>query len=404
MSHQKNIKHPVIAVEQKTLPWTRVILVAGILLIACNLRTSITSVGPIVDDIRRSLHISNGLVGLITTLPLISFGLLSSVAPRIGRRIGNEQALFLGLITLLIGIVIRSIGSVWALFVGTALLGFGIAIGNVLLPSVIKHRFPDKVGLMTSSYSTVMGVFAATASGISVPLSRGLGLGWQKGLLVWGLLCAIACLCWLPQLRKHDKNNRASTVHSTVWSSGLAWQVTFFMGCQSFLFYCTIAWLPSLLLAHGISQVTSGWLVSIMQFVALPTTFATPILADKLRHQRGIIIIIGLMYAIGIVGLFFKGSFLLTILWVVLIGLAQGGCISLSLALFGLRTDNAHHAAELSGMAQSVGYLLAAVGPVLIGILFDLTHSWAMPLWTWFIVLILMILAGMGAGRNRVIH
>jgi MFS transporter, CP family, cyanate transporter len=383
-------------------------LLLGIILAACNLRAPLTSLGPLIHSIRVDLGISNGLAGLLTTLPLISFALLSPIAPKIGVRFGNERTLLFGLLVLVIGVLVRSIGFTFTLFTGTALIGLGIAMGNVLLPSLVKHKFPNKVGLITSIYSTSMGICAALASGISIPIAQGLHAGWKLSLACWAGLAVLATCIWVIELRNGGTEKSAAAkqnyiADSPLWRSTLAWQITLFMGLQSFLFYCTIAWLPDILASHGVDGSTAGWMLSLMQFVSLPTTFFTPILADRLSGQRGIVVCLGMIYLLGLAGLLAGENMIMVTISVALVGLAQGGCISLALALFGLRAANAKQAGELSGMAQSVGYLLAAVGPVFTGFLFDKVHAWTLPLLMLSIVAILMTAAGIGAGRNEYI-
>ncbi|MBS4223533.1 CynX/NimT family MFS transporter [Lederbergia citrea] len=379
------------------------ILIIGIIFIAFNLRPSITSVGPLIGVIRTDLHISNGVAGMITTLPLIAFALLSLAAPKIGRKLGNELTIFISLLVLMFGIIIRSSGALGLLFLGTALIGMGIAICNVLLPAIVKQSFPLKVGIMTSVYSTSMGICAATASGISIPLAKSFGLGWQKSLLVWAIFAGIALVIWFPQLLK-SKSTRP--IHNTGLSSvnmlrsKLAWQVTLFMGLQSILFYCPIAWLPQILIAKGLSVEASGWMLSFMQFSGLPASFLTPMIAGKMNNQRGIVLIIGSLFFASLIGILIGGGSGFLTFCVVLLGIGQGASISLALTMLSLRAADAAQASQLSGMAQSLGYLLAAIGPILIGLLFDITLSWTTPLITLIIVTGALTVAGLGAGRN----
>ncbi|WP_067932106.1 CynX/NimT family MFS transporter [Alicyclobacillus kakegawensis] len=384
----------------------KVLLVAGIILIAFNLRPALTSVGPLVDDIRSSLALSNTLVGLLTTLPLLAFAIFSPWVPRLGQRIGNERTLILGLAALVAGILVRSGGQTLALFIGTALVGLGIAVANVLLPAVVKHRFPNQVGLLTSSYSTAMNVCAALASGISIPLAHGAGWSWRNTLLCWGALGLCAILVWSPQLRAKRPAEPAQALPSRraggVWRAPLAWMVTLFMGLQSFLFYSAVAWLTDILHADGYSVSTAGWLLSVTQFIGLPATFVTPILAARLADQRSLALILGLIYTGGFVALCFSTP-VLAVLAIIGIGIGQGASISLALAYMGLRTRNARQAAILSGMAQSIGYLMAAAGPVLLGFLYDHSHTWRLPLFLLAAVSVLMSAAAIAAGRNRFI-
>ncbi|MDR4433679.1 CynX/NimT family MFS transporter [Bacillus tequilensis] len=379
-------------------------LITGIIFIAFNLRPAITSVGPVISSIRADLHMSNGTAGFLTALPLLSFAVLSLLAPKFGQRLGNERTLWLGLLMLLIGILLRSAGLTWALFAGTALIGIGIAIGNVLLPSLIKHKYPEKSGIMISLYTTSMCIFAALASGISVPLAAQMGGGWKQAFLLWGGLALLALLIWIPQLRHRDTANNAVKLQtSSIWASKTAWHVTIFMGLQSFLFYSSIAWFPEILRSHGMDTSTAGWKVSLMQFASLPFTFLTPVLADRMKHQRGIAAGLTAVYLIGLCGLLAGGSHIQLAIWMIIIGVGQGSSISLALTLIGLRSENAQQAAALSGMSQSFGYLLAAVGPIFVGYLFDQTHSWTMPIILLIAALIGMGAAGVGAGRDQYI-
>ncbi|THE14134.1 MFS transporter [Bacillus timonensis] len=383
---------------------SKALLIIGIIFVAFNLRPAITSVGPIIELIRSDLGISNGVAGFITTLPLISFAILSILAPKLGQMIGNERTIFLGLMVLCIGIITRSLGFTPTLFLGTLLVGVGVAIGNVLIPSIVKLHFPLKVGIITSIYTTAMNTFAAFGSGVSIPLAKGQSLGWKWALAFWTVLAVIAMIIWLPQLRNNHKISASYSGPSSngvMWRSPIAWQVTLFMGLQSFLFYCTVAWLPEILESHGMQLSIAGWMVSLMQLVGLPTTFLAPVVANRLKSQKMMVCVIGIVYLTGIMGLMFAQTNILLIIFIICIGAAQGASISLALTMIGLRTKDSRQAANLSGMAQSIGYLLAAIGPTLVGFLFDYTQSWLMPLVIFIAISILMTIAGVGAGRNR---
>lgn len=383
------------------------LIIAGIILITFTMRSPITSVGPLVGSIGSDLGLSNGMSGMLTTVPLLAFALLSPLAPSIGHRFGTERTLFAGLLTILLGVALRSSGFILTLFVGTAFIGAGIAICNVLIPGLVKQRFPQKAGLLTSVYTTTMSMCAAIASGVSIPLAKGANLGWQGSLAFWAIVVIIAISVWLPQLRGTGKPAPAMKQKNTpkkgLWRSALAWQVTFFMGLQSFLFYCTIAWLPAILQQHGISQTNSGWLLSLVQVISLPASFLAPVLASRFRDQRLMSVVIGMLSLLGCAGLLINGNMALLILCLVFLGLAQGASISLALTFIVIRTENVRQAAELSGMSQSVGYLLAAFGPIFIGFIFDLTHSWTVPLLSLILVSLLVIFAGLGAGRNQMV-
>ncbi|MFF0830101.1 CynX/NimT family MFS transporter [Brevibacillus sp. NPDC003359] len=383
------------------------VVIVGIIFIAINLRAPLTSVGPLVGLIRDDVHISNTLAGMITTLPLLAFALFSPIVPKLGRKFGVEVMILFSIILLTFGVVLRSLSGIATLYIGTAVLGLAIAVSNVLLPSLIKREFPRRIGLMTGVYSISMNLLGAIASGISVPIAVGLGLGWQGALGIWGILSLVSVFFWLPQMkRRHVETDtlHKQTADSSVnlWCSALAWQVTLFMGLQSMIFYVLITWLPEILKQQGISSDQSGWLLSIMQLALLPFTFVVPIIAGRMSSQRSLVTITTILLLIGTLGLLY-GSSNLIVLWIIVLGIGGGFAFSLSMMFFGLRTENAQQAAELSGMAQSVGYLLAAIGPTLFGYLHDVTDSWTIPLLILVCASALLFIFGLGAARNRYI-
>src|SRR5215203_5205155 len=379
------------------------LLVLGIVLLAANLRPSLTGVAPLIGQIRADTGISNGVAGLLTTLPLLAFGLLSPIAPRVARRFGMERALLASLLVLAAGILVRWTGSVAALFLGTAILGAAIALGNVLLPGLIKREFPEHAGPMTSLYSTSLGISAALAAGVSVPLSQLAGVGWRGALVVWALPAILASVAWLPQLGRNDRPAEPSArnfpVVRDLWRSPLAWQVTLFMGLQSLSYYVTLTWLPEILQAEGVGAARAGWLLGLSQAVAIVTMFSAPIVAERRSSQRGLVAVAVSVSGAGALGLLMAGS-AASILWVVLLGLGQGASFSLALTFLALRASDSRYAAALSGMAQSIGYLLAAAGPILFGVLRDATGAWKVPLVLLLAITVCLFIAGLGAGQD----
>ncbi len=377
---------------------TSALLIIGIIFIAFNLRPAITSVGPLVVSIRDYFGINNLEAGFLTTIPLVAFAVISPFVAKISRRIGNELTLQLALLVLISGILIRYIDQLWLMYLGTLIVGAGIAVSNVLLPGIIKADFPKKIGLMTSIYTTAMCAMAGLASGISIPISDGAGLGWQNTLLIWAILAIIGSLLWLPQLRNNQKSSTFDDDKSdgkSIWNSSMAWWVTVFMGLQSFLFYCIIAWLPSLLQSKGMSDQLAGWMLLFVQIIGLPATFFVPIIALRLKRKEIVVVIIGLMNMLGFGGLLLFNHPILLVASIGIFGLSMGGSISLAFAIISLRSKNSRQANELSGMAQSIGYLLAATGPVLLGFVFDRTGSWLMPLLIIQFVNLGMFISGM---------
>ncbi len=379
-------------------------LMAGIIFVAFNLRPAITSVGPLIGAIRDETGISNSAAGLLTTLPLVAFALLSPFVPRIAQKLGSEWSILLGLTILGAGIAARSLGMLPPLYIGTVLIGLGVGLCNVLLPGMVKEKFPQKVGLLTGIYTFSMGICAGLAPGFSIPLAENLGLGWRLSLGVWTILIFIAIIVWLPQIRERKKKTAAPKVSApkgSIWSSPIAWQVTLFMGLQSMVYFSATTWLPEILHSQGREIAATGWMVTVLQFSGLPVNFIIPVLADRLPNQKGIALGIGLFTFAGLMGLLMNVNAIISNISIVLLGIGLGAAISHSLTLIGLRAENAKQAASLSGMAQSVGYLLAAAGPILIGSLYDLFHSWTVPLIFLMIITAIFTISGIGAGRDQ---
>src|SRR6185437_11637384 len=280
-------------------------------------------------------------------------------------------------------------------------------ISNVLLPSLIKRDFPHQVGLMTAIFSTLLSASGAIADGVSLPLAQNAGLGWRGSLAFWALPAFLTALLWIPLLRSRA---RAATDARTanrgavrgIWRSPLAWQVTFFMGLQSLTFYAEIAWFPALFAGHGIHPVDAGWLIALLQLSGVVGSFVAPQIAGRMRGQRVLVAASILLALIAYAGIL-SNSFGLIVLWCLLLGLAQGAYLGLALLFFILRTPDARSAAELSGMAQSIGYLLAATGPLLFGWLHDLTGGWTASMLALTALVFVLLGVGLGAGRNIVI-
>lgn len=397
--------HKASALNSETQATRTTLLIIGITFVAFNLRPAITSVGPLISSIRADTGMSNSVAGFITTLPLLVFAFLSPLAPRVSQKIGKEVTVLLSLIFLIIGLVIRSYGMVFTLFIGTAIIGLGVAFCNVILPSIVKQSFPAKVGLMTGMYTVSMGIMAGLAPGVSVPLAETLNMGWQGSLSVWSILVIVALFVWLPQVKRKDSiHNGHISVNpssSSMLTSSIAWQVTLFMGLQSLIYFCCITWLPEMLYSQGISATTAGWMVSLMQFSGIPANFIIPVLADRLTNQKSLVVGVGVLCISGLIGLLIGGNIILLTFSIMSVGMGTGAAISLALTLIGLRAANAEQAANLSGMSQSIGYFLAALGPIALGFIYDRIHSWTLPFILLIIIGIIMTIAGYGAGRNQ---
>ncbi|SDV46314.1 CynX/NimT family MFS transporter [Chitinasiproducens palmae] len=382
---------------------SRAVLIAGILLIAANLRAPITGLPPVLGPIRADFELGTVAAGALTTLPLLAFALVSPFSALFAREYGLERALFGALGAVALGIVLRSFGASWSLYLGTAIIGTGIAVGNVLLPSLVKRDFPHQVATLTGAYALAMGVAAAVGSTLVSPLTH--AWGWRPALGAFVLLPVVALAVWATQLgvRTRPATTAAPPPHGgKVWHSPLAWQVTLFLGLNSTIYYVAIGWLPTMLIDAGLSPSEAGSLHGVLQLAtAVPGLLLGPILR-RLRDQRMAATSVSLLSAAALCGLWLAPQ--VAFVWCVLFGVGTGAGIILGLSFIGLRTRNAHQAAALSGMSQCIGYLLAAVGPMAMGGLHDALHGWTVPLLLCIVLAVLAASIGNLAGRNLHIH
>jgi len=341
---------------------------------------------------------------MLTTLPLLAFGLVSPLAAGVGRRLGIERSLLVALVLICLGIGLRSLPSTALLFCGTAIIGCGIALGNVLLPGLIKRDFSQHVARMTGAYSITMGGAAALGSAMVVPLALA-GFGWHGALLMLMVFPLLALLVWLPQTRKTATAplTGSGAMHNRgIWRSALAWQVTLFLGINSLVYYVIIGWLPAILQSLGYSEAQAGSLHGLLQLATAAPGLAIPLILHRLKDQRAIAVIVALMCAISACGLWFwPGQ---AVVWTLIFGFGSGATMILGLTFIGLRANSAHQAAALSGMAQTIGYLLAACGPPLMGKIHDANGDWQIPLIAVALISVVMALFGALAGRDREIN
>jgi CP family cyanate transporter-like MFS transporter len=379
-------------------------LATAIILIAANLRAPLTSVSPLLEAISRHLGMSHPLAGAVTTLPLAAFAVFSLVSPRLSSRWGLERVLLVALAVLATGLLLRPWRGTALLLAGTLLAGTGIAVCNVLLPVLISRRFPKRLGILTGMYTVSMNLTGAVASAMSIPLSRSWGWGWQWTLFLWGGLAGITALYWLFYILAHSSRFQPGAAASVqgetaLWRYKLSWQIALYLGLQSFSFYAVMAWLPHIAAGKGIDAGTAGWMVSLMQLAGLPFNFVVPLIAVRVRDQRLLAMMNVVMFAAGIACLFADSAVPLAV-GGALLGSAAGSSFSLSMIFFNLRTSHPDQASRMSGMAQSVGYLLACTGPVLFGWLHDWSGGWHAPLYGLAGLVVLFAWAGLGAGRN----
>ncbi|HBU94705.1 MAG TPA: MFS transporter [Leclercia adecarboxylata] len=379
----------------------RALLIAGILLIATSLRVTFTGAAPLLDAIRTDYALTTAQTGLLTTLPLLAFALISPLAAGLARRIGMERSLMIALLLIIAGIALRSLPSAALLFGGTAVIGCGIALGNVLLPGLIKRDFPGQVAKLTGAYSLTMGAAAALGSALVVPVALS-GAGWHGALLMLMVFPLLALLLWLPQWRQRPAGSLSGSralQSRGIWRSTLAWQVTLFLGVNSLIYYVIIGWLPAILQSHGYSETEAGSLHGLLQLATAAPGIVVPLILLRLKDQRGVAGLSAMMCAVSSAGLWFMPD--LAVMWTLIFGFGSGATMILGLTFIGLRASSAHQAAALSGMAQSVGYLLAACGPPLMGKIHDANGDWRIPLLACGLVSVVMAICGILAGRDR---
>ncbi|MET1087882.1 MAG: MFS transporter [Arthrobacter sp.] len=377
----------------------------GVLLIAVNLRVSFVSVGPVLANISSDLELSSAAAGFLTGLPLIAFAVFSPVAPGFASRLGLDRALWMSLLVLASGIVLRSLPVVGFIWAGTALIGLAISFLNVLVPSLVKRDFPTRVSQVTGSYTATQAGFAAIGAAVVVPVAQTSPTGWRLALGVWVGLALIAMTVLLPLLRRRRsgiaQNTTPKVPYRSPWASALGWQVTIFMGLQSVAFYVLMAWLPTIEQSRGVPATTAGIHLSVFLLVSVFASLAAGGILHRGKDQRLVSFMSGALTLVTFLGLALAPELIL--LWILLGAIGCGSLIVIALSLFSLRTLNHPQAASLSGMAQSVGYGLAAVGPVMFGGLRDISGNWTLPLLVTAAVMAVLAVTGLFAGRNRVI-
>jgi len=379
-------------------PLAFAVAIAAILLAAGNLRGGIVVVGPLVEDIRAGLEFSASQFSMLTTLPLICFGVVSSLVPALARRLEPPQLVIIGLLLISVGALLRITSAFPLILLGTLLLGSAIALLNVMIPGLVKGYFPRHPGIMTGLYTVTLGMGAGLGVYLAVPM-RDLFDNWRAPMALWAILPPLCILPWLYLLRVHTRSYRPpQTAQVNLWRNGRAWAVTGFMGLQSTYFYSLVTWLPNLLIDSGLGDEQAGLATALVNLAGIPASLVTPLLATRLKDQRVLVSIIATLAIAGLGGLLLAPA-QAPLLWSSLIGVSGGASLSLALTLFALRTDSSTQAVALSAMAQSVGYLIAAAGPLLIGTLNDLSGSWFYAVALLIALQCVQCLLGLEAGR-----
>jgi CP family cyanate transporter-like MFS transporter len=383
-----------------------VLLVAAIVAVALNQRPAVVAVAPVLGDLRAGTGLSSAMAGLLTTLPVLCFGAFAPIAPRLARRMGLETAVALSLLLLAAGVALRLLTPVALLFAGSLLVGGAIAFANVLLPAYVKREFP-RPGAVMGLYSASLNIGAAAGAAVTLPLAHALGVDWRTALGLWLVLALAALALWLPVAgtgRAHRTSEPVPEGHGSwvLLRQPVARQVTGYLGLQSVQFYAVSAWLPTILADAGVPVARGGLLLGFANVVGAAGALLAPAQAGRMRSQRPLLMAVTASYLVGLGGLLLSPA-TGTLVWVGAFGLAQGSGFALALTLIVLRSPSPLVAARLGGVAQCLGYLLAALGPLMLGALHDLTGGWTWPVAGLLAVLVPMTWAGWGAGRDVVL-
>ncbi|GAQ59509.1 CynX/NimT family MFS transporter [Streptomyces acidiscabies] len=405
--------------------WTKRLLVLAIVLTAVNLRPAVTSLGALLEEVRDGMGMSGGVAGLLTSVPPLCFAVFGITAPRLANRFGATRIVGAGLIALTAGLLLRPYaGGVPGFLAATALALMGIAVGNVLMPVIVKQHFPDRVGPMTGVYSMALALGTATAAAITVPLTGAMGEGWRVGLVVWAGLAGVAVVPWMLVRRAGaDAGNGeparalAARARGAAQSAGgpasgaaplritrsrTAWALAVFFGLQATGAYVTMGWLPQIFRDAGVSAGTAGLLLAVTMVLGVPLAFVIPRLATRLPHQGPIVVALGVCGLAGYTGLYVApaaGAWL----WALLLGVSNCA-FPLALTMVGMRARTGAGVARLSAFAQSVGYLISIPGPLLIGVLYQSTGDWHVPLTLMALLLVPQTAVGVLAGRKRTVE
>ncbi|MBC2884701.1 CynX/NimT family MFS transporter [Ochrobactrum sp. CM-21-5] len=355
----------------------RILLGVSLVLIAANLRPVFSSVSVLLPEIIDATGMSSVAAGILTTLPVLCLGVFAPFAPRLAQRYGAERVLLFVLVVLTLGTAIRGIGTFSSLYIGATLAGAAIAMGNVLLPGVVKRDFPKTAAIMTGLYTMALCAGAASAAGFTIPIKNMLGGSWNLALAFWAVPALLMLALWLPQALR-TKHNVAHSGFRLVglWKDKLAWQVTLFMGLQSSTAYIVFGWLAPILRERGLSATTAGGLVSFSIMAQVAACLAIPSIATRMKSQSLINVLLCACATLALIGFLYLPEWTFWLLAAVQ-GIGQGGLIAAAMMVIVLRSPDSHTAAHLSGMAQCVGYILAAVGPLVVGVIHSATGSFA---------------------------
>ncbi|MFC9178962.1 MULTISPECIES: MFS transporter [unclassified Streptomyces] len=399
-------------------PWLLRLIAVGLVLAALNLRPAITSLGALLEEVRDGLHMSGSVAGVLTSVPPLCFAVFGVMAPRLARRFGAGAVVCAGMAAIAAGLVIRPyIGSTAGFLAASALALMGIAVSNILMPVIVKRWFPDRVGTMTGLYSMALALGTALAAAVTVPLTSAMGGSWQSGLAVWAVLAALAVLPWIVLVRDRtpapgtpapDRSapgqaaRPADAPELRITRSRTAWGLACFFGLQATAAYITMGWMPQIFRDAGVSAGTAGVLLAVTMAMGVPLAFVIPRVAGRLKQQGPIVVVLGLCGLIGYGGLYLApaaGAWV----WAVLLGVANCA-FPLALTMIGMRSRTGAGVVRLSAFAQSTGYLLSIPGPLLVGVLYQHSGGWGLPIALMAGLMIPQMVAGVLAGRDRTVE
>ncbi|WP_030815628.1 CynX/NimT family MFS transporter [Streptomyces sp. NRRL F-2799] len=412
----RTVRKPAVPDVQPPLPapasappaWAVRLVVVGIVLAALNLRPAITSLGALLEEVRDGLGMSGGVAGLLTSVPPLCFALFGATAPRLARRFGPGAVVCAGMTAITAGLLIRPyIGGTAGFLAASALALMGIAVSNVLMPVIVKRWFPDRVGSMTGLYSMALALGTAVAAAVTVPLTGALGGHWQSGLAVWAVLAGIAVLPWLPLVRERAPApapvpGAEAAPRLRIARSRTAWALAVFFGLQATAAYITMGWMPQIFRDAGVPAGTAGVLLAVTMVMGVPLAFVIPRMASRLPHQGPIVLVLGACGLAGYAGLYLApaaGAWA----WAVLLGIANCA-FPLALTMVGMRARTGPGVAQLSAFAQSTGYLLSIPGPLLVGVLYQHSGGWGVPIALMAALMLPQMAVGFLAGRDRIVE
>ncbi|MEU4039239.1 CynX/NimT family MFS transporter [Streptomyces collinus] len=401
----------------RTRAWATRLVVVGIVLAALNLRPAITSFGALLEEVRDGLGMSGSVAGLLTSVPPLCFAVFGVTAPRLARRFGPAAVVCAGMVAIAAGLLIRPYaGGTAGFLAASALALMGIAVSNVLMPVIVKRWFPDRVGSMTGLYSMALALGTSAAAAVTVPVTHALGGGWRPGLAVWAGLAAAAVLPWLPVVRGRGAapepapvpepgdpaGERPQQAPLRITRSRTAWALAVFFGLQATAAYITMGWMAQIFRDAGVPAGTAGILLAVTMVMGVPLAFVIPRVATRLPHQGPIVLVLGACGLVGYAGLYFApagGAWA----WAVLLGVSNCA-FPLALTMVGMRARTGPGVGQLSAFAQSTGYLISIPGPLLVGVLYQHSGGWGLPIALMAALMLPQMVVGFLAGRDRVVE